>query len=55
MASSLHLLGTTVGQQVAFVICVVVPVGLIAVPLLLAHRRGRKAREAALRGPGDHA
>lgn len=41
------VLGTTVGQQVAFVICVVVPVGLIAVPLFLAHRRGRKERGSA--------
>lgn len=47
------VLGTSVGQQVAFVICVVVPVSLIAVPLFLAHRRGRKAREAALRASTD--
>lgn len=55
MASALLVLGTSVGQQVAFVICVVVPVCLIAVPLLLAHRRQRKERAAALRGPSEHA
>ncbi len=43
------VLGTSVGQQVAFVICVIVPVSLIAVPLFLAHRRERKAKAAELR------
>jgi len=41
-------LGTSVGQQVAFVICVIIPVCLIAVPLLLAHRRQRRAKAAEL-------
>jgi hypothetical protein len=52
--SAIVVLGTTLGQQVAFVICVIVPVALIAVPLFLAHRRGRREREAALRVPTDH-
>jgi preprotein translocase subunit YajC len=43
------VLGTSVGQQVAFVICVIVPVSLIAVPLFLANRRQRKAKAAELR------
>lgn len=43
------VLGTSVGQQVAFVICVIVPVALISVPLFLAHRRQRKERAAELR------
>jgi hypothetical protein len=46
---SAAVLGTSVGQQVAFVICVIIPVGLIAVPLFLAHRRKRKAEHAQLR------
>lgn len=49
MPSAAPVLGTSVGQQVAFVICVVVPVCMIAVPLLLAHRRQRKERAAQLR------
>lgn len=53
MPSATLVLGTTVGQQVAFLICVIVPVSLIAVPLLLAHRRGRKERAAALRRSSD--
>jgi hypothetical protein len=44
------LLATSVGQQIAFVICVVVPVSLIAVPLLLAHRRRRAAERADAAG-----
>lgn len=43
------VLGTSVGQQVAFVICVIVPVMLIAVPLFLAHRRKRREERAQLR------
>lgn len=31
-------------QQVAFVIVVIVPVLLITVPMLLAHRKDRRAR-----------
>lgn len=46
---STAVLGTSVGQQVAFVICIVIPVGLIAVPLFLAHRRRRKEERAQLR------
>ena len=41
--------GTSVGQQVAFVICVLVPVGLITIPLFLAHRRKRREERAQLR------
>ena len=40
------------GMQVAFIICVVVPLLLVAVPLLLAHRKDRKAKAARL-GPRD--
>ena len=50
MQSAIVVLGTTLGQQVAFVICVIVPVALIAVPLFLAHRRDRRAKAAQLRG-----
>jgi hypothetical protein len=42
------VLGTSVGQQVAFVICIIVPVSLIAVPLFLAHRRQRRDKAAEL-------
>jgi hypothetical protein len=47
--SAAVVLGTSVGQQVAFVICVIIPVALISVPLFLAHRRRRKAERAQLR------
>ncbi|MFM8303565.1 MAG: hypothetical protein ACKOA9_04600 [Actinomycetota bacterium] len=40
------------GPQVAFAICVVVPVLLIAVPLLLAHRKDRRAKAARPGSPG---
>jgi hypothetical protein len=40
------------GMQVAFIVCVVVPVLLVVVPLLLAHRKDRKAKAARL-GPRD--
>ncbi len=40
------------GTQVAFVVCVVMPLLLVAVPLLLAHRKDRKAKAARL-GPRD--
>lgn len=43
------VLGTSVGQQVAFVICVIIPVGLIGIPLFLANRRRRKEERAQLR------
>jgi hypothetical protein len=40
------VLASSVGQQIAFVICVVVPVSFITVPLFLAHRRRRAAERA---------
>ena len=40
------------GMQVAFVICVVVPVLLVTMPLVLAHRKDREAKAARL-GPRD--
>lgn len=39
-------------MQVAFIICVVVPILLVAMPLLFAHRKDRKAKAARL-GPRD--
>jgi hypothetical protein len=39
------------GPQIAFVICVIVPVLMIGGPLLLAHRRERRAKAAQLAGP----
>lgn len=41
------------GQQVAFVLLVAAPMLLVAIPLLVAYRRDRRAKAARLQGPGD--